>query len=180
MKFTTLICTAAFLAIVIYGDYDRPRFYRAREQKAENREKLQGLEEIDSRISEMRSIISSLERGEKILSQRLREIEQGYNLSRGRRRSYPSGEECGTDILEKQIDELQVERKSALALLERLKTERVRLLVRRDLVKSSTDRQGIDEFLGRVENRKSPLGSIAEDLEKSSREIGGDLYAQEF
>jgi hypothetical protein len=185
MKFTTIFCTAAFLFCIIHGRFDLEGMHRAAPHRSsaravsENRKHSGRIREIDQKITRTRSIIKRLERSEKLLVRRIEEIrragrslnseEEAYLLSRG-----------STEVaaMLSQLIEVKEEQESALTLMERLKTERVRIEVQRDIRKTAADRRSIDDFdrngsgdFGRTANGGFSDDRDAGPVERHSREI---------
>lgn len=183
MRVSTLIFTTLFVIFVAHGEYDIPgkdfarRLCPSKKAAHKNDESARCLREIDRRIDEAGSIVKRLEKSERTLTQRLKEI-RGSHL--GRRNRSGGDDPFGEKALLRQLKDLQAEEESAVASLERLKSERVRIKVRQDVLQTSAERRRIDGFLDESAFRrdlKGPLDELADDLSRRAAGRSGNKSA---
>lgn len=160
MKLTTMICAGAFLFFAVHGedvlDIRLPEPVKRTAHEAVS--KARCLIDIDQRTEDVKRIIERLERSEKALEKRLREIRDKGRSWLDRRRG--AADEAA---LLMQLKEVRVERQAALDSLERLRTERVRMQVRQEVLAAESDRREIEGYLqGSV---PGPIDSIASGLD---------------
>jgi len=181
MRASTLIFTTLFIIFVAHGEYDIPGKDFARSlcpsKKAahKNNESARCLREIDQRIADAGSIVKRLERSEKALTQRLKEIRRS---DLGRRNRTAGNDPYGEKALLRQLKDLQAEQESAVASLERLKSERVRIEVRQDVLQTAAERRTIDGFLDETSVRRDFKGPVDElaDERAAAKKIDYDVF----
>jgi len=174
MKISTLICAGAFLFFVVHGEYKIPGIRPSKENRREAQTRAQATREIERRIDEVRAIIKRLDRSERMLTQRLEEIRKnGSRTSSGRDARYWN--RADEMALLEQLKGVCVERETAKASLERLKTEQVKIEVRQDMLRTAAERRSIDGFL---DGNGGPMEGIADDLElwRAAVESGEIVY----
>ncbi len=183
MRVSTLIFTTLFIILVAHGEYDIPgkdfarRLCPSKKGAHKNSQSAQCLKEVDQRIDEIESIVKRLDRSEKALTQRLKEIRR----SDLKRRSRSAGDDpFGEKALLRQLKDLQVEQESAVASLERLKSERVRIKVRQDVLQTSAERRTIEGFLDETSfgrDFRGPVDELADDLSRRASNRSGEQGA---
>jgi len=180
MRFSTIFFTTLFIVFVAHGEYDIPGkdFVRGLcpSKKASPRaeESARCLKEIDRRVNEIEAIVNRLNGSEKALTQRLKEIRKSEIRATSRN---AGGDPFGQKALLKQLKDLHAEQESAVASLERLKSERVRMKVRHDVLQVAAERKTIEVFLDDTTFRseiKGPVDELADDMTQRAAVDGID------
>ena len=88
MKVSTLLFTGGFIAFALHGNFELPRIDEPAQTATVAIQSL-CIEDIDRRISEVQSVVQKFDRSERLLTHRLKELEEtsqsAYSRSNGRR-----------------------------------------------------------------------------------------------
>ncbi len=168
MKISTIICAALFLFVVTWDGLEIPGYEGSNEKRKEEEPARSGINEINLRIAKVQSVLQRLDRTEKILFQRLDEV-IGEIKKTGSSAGYTDlnieriSRACEAE-LRKELVEVRRERASSRACLERLKTKRVRLEARREILKTAAERKEASSFL-ETTGDDGPLNGLLRDIE---------------